>query len=116
VGAAGEPPFQNTWATFGTANLGAVGFYKDREGIVHLTGAAAHATTNGCGSILFTLPTGYRPATDLGFVVLRQDSVGPDEAHRLNVGSTGGVFLTFSCTGTGSTTIMPLDGIHFRSA
>jgi hypothetical protein len=47
---------------------------------------------------------------------LRQDSVGPDEAHRLNVGSTGGVFLTLSCTGTGSTAFMPLDGILFRAA
>jgi hypothetical protein len=83
---------------------------------VHLTGAAAHPTTNGCGSLLFTLPTGYRSATDLGFVVLRQDSAAADEAHRLNVGSSGGVFLTFSCTGTGSTTVLPLDGILFRTA
>src|SRR4051812_41814936 len=37
VGAAGEPPFQNTWATFGTGDLGAVSFYKDREGIVLLS-------------------------------------------------------------------------------
>ena len=42
VGAAGEPAFQNGWATFGTGNLGNVGFHKDREGLVYLTGAAAH--------------------------------------------------------------------------
>jgi hypothetical protein len=116
VGAAAEPPFQNGWTTFGTGSLGNVGFYKDRESFVHLTGAAAHATTNGCGSILFTLPAGYRPPTDLGFVVLRQDSAGPDEAHRVNVSDAGSVFLTFSCTGTGATTVLPLDGIVFRTA
>ncbi len=114
VNAAGEPTFENGWATFGSANLGSVGFYKDRQGLVHLTGAAAHATTNGCGSILFTLPAAYRPPVSLGFAVVRQDSVGPLEAHRVNILSGGGVFLTASCTGTGETTILPLDGIVFR--
>ena len=116
VGATGEPAFENGWATFAADLLGAVGFYKDREGLVHLTGAAAHATTSGCGSILFTLPSGYRPATGLGFVVIRQDSASPSEAHRLNVDADGAVFLTFSCTGTGATTVLPLDGIVFRTA
>jgi hypothetical protein len=116
VGAAGEPAFENGWATFGTGLLGSIGFYKDRQGLVHLTGAAAHATTNGCGSILFTLPAAYRPSVSLGFAVVRQDSVGPLEAHRVNVLSGGGVFLTASCTGTGETTILPLDGIVFRTS
>jgi hypothetical protein len=115
VGAAGEPGFENGWATFGTGLLGSVGFYKDRQGLVHLTGAAAHATTNGCGSIMFTLPAAYRPSTGLGFAVVRQDSAGPLEAHRVNVLAAGGVFLTAGCTGTGETTILPLDGILFRT-
>ena len=118
IGATGAPPFENNWATFGSGLLGSVGFYKDREGFVHLTGAAAHATTDGCGTILFTLPSGYRPATDLGFVVLRQPSAGtPDlEAHRLNVYDDGSVYLTAGCANTNPTTIMPLDGVVFRTA
>ena len=52
VGAAGEPPFENGWATFSATNLGPVGFYKDAEDLVHLTGAAKHPTTSGCGHIL----------------------------------------------------------------
>jgi hypothetical protein len=94
-----------------------VGFYKDRQGLVHLTGSAGHATTNGCGTILFTLPTGYRPATGLGFAVYRQDSgaAAASEAHRVNVNADGVVFLTASCVGTGATTILPLDGILFRT-
>jgi len=117
VGAAGEPAFQNGWTNFAPSLLGAVGFYKDRQGLVHLTGAAAHATTNGCGSGLFTLPTGYRPVTGLGFPVYRQDSgaAAASEAHRVNVNATGLVFLTASCVGTGATDVLPLDGILFRT-
>jgi hypothetical protein len=32
----------------------------------------------------------------------------------VNVVSGGGVFLTASCTETGETTVLPLDGIVFR--
>lgn len=63
VGAAGEPPFAP-----GAGNLGVlpesgfalppVGFYKDREGIVHLEGAGKP----GPSGVIFVLPPGYRPA------------------------------------------------------
>lgn len=116
VGTASEPPFENGWDVFGSGLLGNVGFYKDHEGFVHLTGAAAHAATNGCGTILFTLPTGYRPVTELGFAVVRQDSAASLEAHRINVGTDGTVFLTASCVSANPTTILPLDGISFRTS
>jgi hypothetical protein len=117
VGAPGEPAFQNGWAIFSSSNLGPVGFYKDREGFVHLTGDARHDTTSGCGTILFTLPAGYRPPTELGFPAVRQATSGSpfQEAHRINVGDDGIVFLTGSCENATATTILTLDGIVFRT-
>jgi hypothetical protein len=58
VGAAGEPAFQNGWVN---ANTGEppLQFTKDPFGRVHLRG---HITTGASGSVIFTLPVGYRPA------------------------------------------------------
>lgn len=61
VGAPGEPPFSpgagNLLSTFPEITLQTAGFYKDREGVVHLKGFV----TTGTGEI-FELPPGYRPA------------------------------------------------------
>jgi hypothetical protein len=85
---------------------------------------AAHATTadsaappeNGCGSIIITLPVGYRPVTDLGLPVIRQDSVGGLEMHRVNVEANGSLVLTFSCANTNPTAILSLGAVTFRAA
>ncbi len=67
VGALGQPPFLD-----GSINapagelgkLGPVGFYKDHEGVVHLTGQAVVGTeTNPSPNLIFSLPPGYRPAS-----------------------------------------------------
>jgi hypothetical protein len=68
VGAPGEPAFEN-----GSSNLpippgtpfgvNPVGFYKDHEGIVHLQGIA-HVGTGGALNSIFTLPPGFRPASN----------------------------------------------------
>ncbi|HTR75430.1 MAG TPA: hypothetical protein VMH33_09280, partial [Solirubrobacterales bacterium] len=66
VGTAGNPPFEN-----GSANvpepvpgirLPPAGFYKDKEGVVHLTGYAEVGT--GTLPAVFTLPAGFRPASN----------------------------------------------------
>jgi hypothetical protein len=63
VGAPGEPGFQNGWhnVSFGTIvpQPETVAFYKDREGVVHLKGAAWRGTSS---PVIFQLPAGYRPA------------------------------------------------------
>ena len=115
VGAPGEPPFENGWANFSTSLLAPLSFFKDRTGIVHVQGDLRHDTTNGCGSIIATLPAGDRPATDFGTPVVRQDSAGNLEVHRVNVLATGGLFLTFSCVNTNPTTILSLGAITFRA-
>jgi hypothetical protein len=64
VGAPGEPGFENgssNLATEGLFNLTPVGFYKDHDGIVHLTGIAQVGNSSTLPSI-FTLPPGFRPA------------------------------------------------------
>jgi hypothetical protein len=66
VGAAGEPGF----AGGGAGNVGLieagvvsqpVGFYKDRNGIVHLEGFAK----TGTDGFIFQLPAGYRPPSGI---------------------------------------------------
>jgi hypothetical protein len=58
VGASGQPPFAPGATALGGGDL-APGFWKDGSGTVHLQGAV-----NGPagGGLVFTLPTGYRPA------------------------------------------------------
>ena len=61
VGGAGEPGFQHNWTNAlpeGGSDFNPVGFYKDREGIVHLQGLAAGGEAN---RVVFQLPPGYRP-------------------------------------------------------
>ncbi len=130
VGTAGEPPFQG-----GSTNAGPeagygppkVGFYKDREGIVHLTGLAkvdsAHAS-------IFVLPPGYRPATGsvasfLGFCLptvgkCDADSPGGDESRFVPI-LVGGSNASIETTNVeGRVLALPgvlvsLDGIAFRA-
>lgn len=61
VGAPGEPGFMGDFKNAPPVPLGpeTVGFYKDREGVVHLKGAAISVTEE---EAIFLLPPGYRPA------------------------------------------------------
>jgi hypothetical protein len=57
VGETGEPSFGPGWGNFAPAPETPVGFYKDREGVVHLQGIADHGTS----TLIFALPPGYAP-------------------------------------------------------
>jgi len=62
VGAPGEPAFLNGWGNVATKKgppPEAAGFFKDHEGVVHLKGIVSGPTE---GSVVFVLPSGYRPA------------------------------------------------------
>jgi hypothetical protein len=67
VGAPGEPQFQNGCTKLPSAIPGVEaenpGFYKDREGVVHLKGVFDNCNPGGNG-IVFNLPPGYRPANN----------------------------------------------------
>jgi hypothetical protein len=58
IGAPGEPAFNPQCRSLPTSTYEPVGFYKDREGLVHLRGAFS---CDGAGQIAFNLPPGYRP-------------------------------------------------------
>jgi hypothetical protein len=127
VGTLGEPAFQNSWTN--DPALGTVAFYKDREGVVHLKGTATGGTP---GSIIFQLPSGYRPATgtQISFAVhcdcskTVSDSKGDTVTMQLSTGSVEvigpGVAPGFDgAVGTfigDSDTRVDLDGITFRAA
>ncbi len=70
VGAPGEPGFLGDFKNAPPVPLGpeTVGFYKDREGVVPLKGAAISMTEE---EAIFMLPPGYRPGSGkvLNFVV-----------------------------------------------
>jgi hypothetical protein len=63
VGAAGEPAFSpgasNYLTGTPTANYQTAGFFKDKEGIVHLKGFV----TSGTNGLIFRLPAGYQLAS-----------------------------------------------------
>lgn len=62
IGAAGEPRFEGSWENVpsaGSLNFEGAGFYKDREGIVHLKGIVKGDSSG----FIFHLPAGYRPAS-----------------------------------------------------
>ena len=68
VEAAGEPGFQNSWEnSAGTVPfaLEGAGFYKDREGVVHLKGVVRGGSP---GTTIFQLPAGFRPASGKGLL------------------------------------------------
>jgi hypothetical protein len=123
VGAAGEPAFQNSWTNAGGANE-TVGFYKDREGVVHLKGAASGTHTLG----IIQLPAGYRPASGKALFFAAKcgcsttdsptgDTVSLDTGQveifgsGFGAGTDGSLRLI-----TGGAGDVDLDGITFRAA
>jgi hypothetical protein len=65
IGASGEPPFLGGSANYGALGSGltaeTAGFYKDKEGVVHLKGYIKTPTSGPLAGALFNLPAGYRP-------------------------------------------------------
>jgi hypothetical protein len=114
VGEPGEPAFEN-----GSANavspgaiLPPVGFYKDHEGIVHLTGYAHAGGTTGTISV-FTLPPGFRPAAGTVAVFELLNEAGAV------IGGTGAFAEGVSASGkviAGAKKTVALEGITYRAA
>jgi hypothetical protein len=120
VGAPGEPPFETGAGNEPPGGPGVflekAGFYKDREGVVHLKGLV-----HGTGDGFFRLPPGYRPAELTAIflpAVCRDCSTLPDAVQLAIQGSgfseardgmvAGG--------GTAATHVFSLDGVTFRAA
>jgi hypothetical protein len=115
VGTPGEPPFEtgagNELPFMGPNKFESVGFYKDREGVVHLKGLT-HGTPDG----VFRLPPGYRPAELTGkfFAVHCRDCASPIET--LAIQGSGYSTARDGMVSAASTHIVSLDGVTFRAA
>ena len=107
VGTVGEPQFENNWHNAGTSAL--VGFYKDREGMVHLKGTVAGGNAN---NVIFNLPPGYRPAAGefVRFAVGCDCPLSLGTAPVTVLGADGGVTLDNS-----TVTSLSFDSINFRA-
>lgn len=101
VEAFNAPGLLNSWANFGGA-YNPAGYYKDKQGIVHLRGLLASGII---GSSAFTLPVGYRPANTEMFPTVSNGAFGV--ARVLNTGDV----VPFS----GSNAFFSLDGITFKA-
>jgi hypothetical protein len=96
------PTLTNSWVNFG-APYESAGYYKDPLGTVWVRGTIKNGSLNAA---VFTLPTGYRPANDLPFAVVR----GGDVYARVVVRSTGVLEVTHAAA-VGE---ISLNGISFR--
>jgi hypothetical protein len=84
-----------------------VGYWKDKGGVVHLEGFAT-PTDSSVGSVMFILPTGYRPLNRWrAFSVKFCGSTDP--AGYIDIRDTGEVVASRTNAGC-----VPLDGINFR--
>ncbi len=99
------PGLLNAWQNYGTPYPGA-SYRKDSGELIYLSGGVKDGTP-GATSVIFELPTGYRPNATLRFVVSSDSATDP--AH-VEVNLNGQVIIV-----TGSTTLTNLDGITFRA-
>ncbi len=98
------PTLLNSWVNSGcgTPCWETAGFMKDGDNIVHLKGSIKNGTTTS-GTVLFTLPAGYRPKLYQKFAVVSSTGTG-----EINVAPNGEVILI-----QGGNTQLLLDGIRF---
>jgi hypothetical protein len=98
------PTLLNSWVDFGSG-WATASYRKDSTGTVHLSGRIKDGTTTS-GTVLFTLPAGFRPPTTATFIV----PISPDGTSGLiEVATNGDVIARLvSATYTG------LWGISFK--
>lgn len=91
------------WANMGN-QWEVAGYYKSKDGRVYLQGTVVKNA--GSGNVVFSLPTGYRPAKQLRFSAYRHDGL----TTLISVDSFGSVLESSAPTGSQ----ISLDGISFR--
>lgn len=97
--------FENAWATTGATS--GLKYFKSTTGIVYLTGQAKDGAF-ASGTIVTTLPVGYRPTTTITIPALK---VNDSSYIRLDVGADG----TVKVFGLSSTGIININ-TSFRAA
>jgi Siphovirus protein of unknown function (DUF859) len=104
---------QNGWVNYtastsitSTSGYNNAGYWKDKNGVVHITGLIKSGTNTG-GTTLFTLPSGYRP---YGTELFVQHSDNGNQQVRVDVRNTG--LVTIQET---SGSWVSLAGISFKA-
>jgi hypothetical protein len=118
VGAPGEPGFQHSWQDRnGFTADEPLGFYKDREGVVHLRGLIVDGGPNDA---IFQLPPGYRPASGKGLhfaaaceCQTAQTTIISILGPGISTSFDGAVLMQNGSLPSGNT--LSLDGITFRA-
>lgn len=106
------PTLINSWVDYGTP-YSTVGYWKDSFGIVHLKGAIKNGISSN--SIVFTLPTGYRPNNSIGFAILGYgETIGGDGTSTCSVVISSEGNVTIGDLNNSYSTIICLDNISFR--
>lgn len=100
-----RPTLQNLWVDYDTTLGSQAEYYKDSFGLVRLQGLIKSGTTTA-NTLLFTLPTGYRPKIDRFFAVATNTGFGV-----VTVGLDGTVRIQ-----SGGNGYLSLDNISFRIA
>jgi hypothetical protein len=97
----------NSWAQYGGSYAYAA-YTKQPNGLVLLRGAVKSGTT---GTIMFNLPTGYRPQYDAAFA-----SVDGNNNHCTVVARADGTVVLLASTGyTVNTAFISLDVVRFQT-
>lgn len=105
----GVPPCEgidNAWATFAPGAFGPVGYYRDFDGTVHLSGVALNC--DAFNDTVFVLPPGYRPAHVEVHTGMELQSSGPGVAHRIDVQNDGDMSVVNRGTGNLEISLAPV--------
>lgn len=100
--------FSNSWVSYDTTNS-PVRYTRNEAGMVVLEGRVKDGTTTP-GTVIFTLPAGFRPSKAIPFAV-QDNAAGTWHTGSVLVTATGEVQI-FS----GSNTVFGLGGIAFKAA
>lgn len=98
--------FQNSWANFSTPWRGA-SFSKSADGYVTFGGVV---TAGSVGTIMFTLPDGYKPSADCMFAIANSDTTA--SVGTVQVKADGKVYFVNGAAGS-PTTFVSLDNVRF---
>lgn len=101
--------FANAWGNIGVGPTSPARFYKDGHGTVHLAGLIGLGTTTQ-GTLMFTLPAGFRPDYPTRHPVLTNNGSAL-VAGEIRIGTDGQVTFWF-----GQNTYVSLDGVTFPAA
>jgi hypothetical protein len=96
------PTLENSWVNYSGGTQQA-GYWKSDDGMVHLSGLVKSGSVGG---VIFTLPVGFRPATQVTFSTVSNAAF----AHG-NINASGALIAV-----TGSNISWSLDGISFKAA